>query len=207
MSIVVLDYGMGNIHSIVKALRLFHDDVVFTSDADALRSCRAMVLPGDGHFEAAMQNLRGHREDLLREHVAKERPLLGVCIGFQVLFDDSDERDGKTHPAMVGGLGLLRGNVRRFRFADPRLRVPHMGWNTLSAARPDLPAHLTHSMYFIHSYRPTGTDAADAVTMTEYGGDLFPSTVQKGSIFACQYHPEKSDAAGLRLLREWVGRI
>lgn len=206
MSIVVLDYGMGNIHSIVKALRLFHNDVQFTADADAMRRATALVLPGDGHFQAAMQNLRGYREEILRDHVHRERPLLGICIGFQVLFQDSDETDG-AGGAVVPGLGLLDGRVRRFRFGDPGLRVPHMGWNTLVPTGKDAAPYLAHSMYFIHSYRPTGTSAGDVVTNTEYGEDVFASTVQKGSILACQYHPEKSDAAGLQFLRHWISSL
>jgi glutamine amidotransferase len=202
--IAVLDYGMGNIHSIVKALRLFHDDVQFTADANALKSCRALVLPGDGHFTAAMSHLRGYREEILREHVAQHKPLLGICIGFQVLFDNSDETDGA--PGLVPGLGLVKGEVRRFRFDDPALRVPHMGWNTLTSVAGG-PDYLNHSMYFIHSYRPQNTDPADTVTTTQYGSDRFASTVRKGSILATQYHPEKSDAAGLRLLKEWVTTI
>lgn len=203
MSIVVLDYGMGNIHSIVKALRLFHADVQFTADADAIRRAQAIVLPGDGHFQAAMDNLRGYREDLLREHVSHGRPLLGICIGFQVLFEDSDETDGRNG-ALVPGLGLLEGHVRRFRFSDSALRVPHMGWNTLVPTRDGTAPYLAHAMYFIHSYRPTGTDLNDVVTTTQYGDDRFASTVQKGNVLACQYHPEKSDAAGLQFLRNWV---
>lgn len=202
--IAVLDYGMGNIHSIVKALRLFYDDVQFTADAEKLKSCRALVLPGDGHFTAAMNHLRGYREEIIREHVASNKPLLGICIGFQVLFENSDETDGSSDP--VPGLGLVKGVVRRFHFDDSTLRVPHMGWNTLTPVRSE-PPYLNHSMYFIHSYRPQNTDPADTVTTTQYGNDCFVSTIRKGSIFAMQYHPEKSDAAGLRLLKDWVKGI
>lgn len=202
--IAVLDFGMGNIHSIVKALRLFYDDVRFTAEPDDLKSCRALVLPGDGHFTAAMQNLRGYREDILRQHVAQNKPLLGICIGFQVLFEDSDETDDPS--GTVAGLGLIQGQVRRFRFQDPAFRIPHMGWNTLHCPSGGAD-YLNHSMFFIHSYRPENTDPADTVTTTEYGGDTFASTVRKGSILATQYHPEKSDAAGLCLLKDWVASI
>lgn len=206
--IVVLDYGMGNIHSIVKALQLFHCDVRFSSNRSEIRIADALVLPGDGHFEAAMSNLFGEKQDLILEHVTKERPLLGICIGFQVLFQDSDEVISKTNdPQFKKGLGLLTGKIRRFQSSD-NLRVPHMGWNRLQPTNHQLaPDYLSQSMYFIHSYRPEQVDESIVVTTTKYGQDQFASTVKKDNILACQYHPEKSDSAGLHFLKDWVKSI
>ena len=255
--IAVLDFGMGNIHSILKALRLFYDDVRFTADVADIRKCRGLVLPGDGHFETAMRNLAGEKEDSIRNHVLQGRPLLGICIGFQLLFDDSSEtiarmkssnksdergsvyndddptekgdvdermvlKKGVDNEAgglvavftnhqgpLVKGLGLVQGSVRRFRFDDPQIRIPHMGWNRLQP-KPSLekPAfYLSESMYFIHSYRPENTDENNVITTTDYCGDRFASTIQKESILATQYHPEKSDKAGLQFLKDWVKSI
>lgn len=198
-TIAVIDYGMGNIHSILKALRLYHDDVRFTADPATLRSAAALVLPGDGAFGAAMMNLRGAGLDvIIHDHVRESRPLFGVCIGFQVLFADSDEtHDG---PGLIKGLGLVPGHVRRFCFADARVRVPHMGWNRISGSNGQEGDY----MYFIHSYRAEGVVSDYVDTTCEYAGDRFVSSIRHGSLFGAQFHPEKSDRAGLALIEGWV---
>ncbi len=201
--IVVVDYGMGNIHSILKALRLYADDVVYTADVDEIRNARCLVLPGDGAFGAAMQGL-APLEASIREFVEQGRPLLGVCIGFQVLFEDSDEiHDGTDR--YVRGLGLIRGNIRRFHFSDDHVRVPHMGWNRLiPAARPQ--ATDGDYVYFIHSYRAENVPSENIVAYCDYAGDVFPAIVtnDRGNVVAAQFHPEKSDAVGLSMLQAWV---
>lgn len=215
--IVVLDYGMGNIHSMLKALRLFADEVVFTNDPGAIRRARALVLPGDGAFAAAMQNISGDLQSQLMEFVAAGRPLLGVCIGFQILFEDSDELIGAgahaSDPAsttLTRGLGLIPGCIRRFRFPTPAdgapVRVPHMGWNPLRYAGASEPGE---HMYFIHSYRAEGVPDANVVARCNYAGDVFPAIVKNdaGNILATQFHPEKSDRAGLALLKDWVAAL
>ncbi len=196
-TIAVVNYGMGNIHSILKALRLYHDDVVYTSDPEILRRADALVLPGDGAFAAAMQGLSGGLGPLVKEHAASGRPLLGICIGFQVLFQDSTESEGG---GLVLGLGLLPGQIRRFRFSDPEIRVPHMGWNTLVCRN----ALKDRYMYFIHSYRAENTPLDLITASCDYAGDVFPAVVHQKNILATQFHPEKSSDAGLELLRRWV---
>lgn len=213
--IVVLDYGMGNIHSILKALRLYapENSVVYSKDPAVIRSASALVLPGDGAFAAAMQNVAPLRP-LIDELLAAGKPLLGICIGFQILFEDSDE-----DPAggLVPGLGLIPGRIRRFRFADAGVRVPHMGWNRLEfaagAARhgavfADLAVRDDCWMYFIHSYRAEAaeTPAEQVVAWCDYAGDRFPALVRSegGQILAAQFHPEKSDVLGLHLIEDWV---
>lgn len=212
--IVVLDYGMGNIHSIVKALKLFYGEVRYTNDPSEIRKARALVLPGDGHFETAMSNLKGEKQDLIYEHVSKQKALLGICIGFQVLFEDSSETivnknsigEGSA-PTLVKGLGILAGKIRRFNSTN-QLRIPHMGWNQLKPTyMASSPAYFSQPMYFIHSYRPEQVDDSIVLTTTTYGNETFASTVSKNSVFACQYHPEKSDSAGLHFLKDWVKSI
>lgn len=196
-TIAVVNYGMGNIHSILKALRLYHDNVVFTADPDVLTRADALVLPGDGAFAAAMKGLSGGLGAIVKDHAASGRPLLGICIGFQVLFQDSTESESGE---LVQGLGLLPGQIRRFRFSDEEIRIPHMGWNTL-VSHNDLKDRY---MYFIHSYRAEKTPADLVTAYCDYAGDLFPAVVHQKNILATQFHPEKSSDAGLDLLRRWV---
>ena len=203
--IVVLDYGMGNIHSIVKALRLYSDSVEFTADPAAIDDCHALVLPGDGAFQAAMDHLNGGPKDHLQRFVASGRMLLGICIGFQILFEDSTEvhgEDGRIIKGTVPGLGWLPGNIVRFSGAD--LRIPHMGWNTLEVRQPVDGLENGQWTYFIHSYHAANVPAEFVVAETTYGDIRFPSIVRKDNIIATQFHPEKSDRAGLRFLEQWV---
>ncbi len=228
-TLVVVDYGMGNIHSIIKALKLYHPDTVFTSDLEQIRRARALVLPGDGAFGAAMEHLSGPLEGALREHIAQQKPLLGVCIGFQVLFEDSDEvfHDSGARGAMdegagsqgakgegsspqatlVKGLGVIPGHIRRFSL-PAEFRIPHMGWNRIesgAAAGEGAGAdYLNDSMYFIHSYRAQEVPEEYVLAWCRYDSDRCPAVVRKGSVLATQFHPEKSDRMGLRLIEEWV---
>lgn len=203
--IVVLDYGMGNIHSIVKALRLYSARVDFTSDARAIDNCDALVLPGDGAFQAATENLKGAKEEHLRSYLQSGRPMLGICIGFQVLFHDSSEvhnADGTMGEGLVAGLGLIPGVIRRFPSGN--LRVPHMGWNQLQNCSANSGLNDGDWMYFIHSYHAEEVPAGSVLAWTEYEGIRFPAAVAKDNIVATQFHPEKSDRAGLAFLQRWV---
>ena len=206
--IVVLDYGMGNIHSIVKALRLYSSRVEFTSRAKAIDDCDALVLPGDGAFQAAMENLKGEKENHLRRYLDSGRPLLGICIGFQVLFHDSSEvhnADGSMGEGLVSGLALIPGLIRRF--PPGQGRVPHMGWNTLQGCAPNSGLQEGDWMYFIHSYHAAEVPESVVAAYTEYAGIRFPAAVRKDNIVATQFHPEKSDRSGLSFLEGWVKSI
>lgn len=207
--IAVVDFDMGNIHSMLKALRLYHEDVVFTADPDRLRQADAIVLPGDGAFAAAMHNLTfSGQDEVIRNHIADGRPLLGVCIGFQVLFENSDERDSVTATSgeLIRGLNLIPGEVRRFDL-ERKFSIPHMGWNRLENKTNRSDEYLSEYMYFIHSYRAQNVPEQYVVATCEYGGDHFPAMVQKENIVATQFHPEKSDRWGLQLIEDWVGSI
>ena len=204
--IAIVDYGMGNIHSIVKAVRLFAPNSEYTPDPEAIASADAVVLPGDGAFGAAMAGLAGAKEAALREAVSAGKPLLGICIGFQVLFQDSDETFGDgvpTENGVIRGLDLLEGHVRHFAFDDTSLAIPHMGWNRLHPAADEADTYYQDYMYFVHSCRAVDVPDATVVARCEYGGERFPAVVRRDNLLATQFHPEKSGGLGLKLLRDW----
>jgi len=195
--IAIVDYGIGNLGSVTKGLRRAGAEVELTGDPERLRRAAALVLPGDGAFAAAMAEIEGRGlVGVLREALARETPLLGICIGMQLLFEESEEH-GRHR-----GLGVLPGRVRRFAGELP---VPHMGWNTLRARRPhpllEGVADGSH-VYFVHSYY---CDAADDVVIasSDYGHE-FAAIVGRGSVLGLQFHPEKSQAVGLALAANFV---
>jgi len=196
----VLDYGAGNLRSVAKALVRSGLDPEITADPASVRRAEAVVLPGVGAFRNAVENLRAKGlSDAVEEFAASGRPYLGLCLGLQVLFEESDEH-GRT-----AGLGLLPGRVERFpdRLASgAALRVPHIGWNEVewSGGHPmlaKLPAR--DCFYFVHSYRAVPADPDVIAGRTDYGGP-FAAAVARGNLFAVQFHPEKSQSAGRRLL-------
>jgi glutamine amidotransferase len=199
--IAVIDYGRGNLGSVEKALGRLGMRAVVTEDPRVIEDARALVLPGDGAFHDAMGNLqaRGLLEPL-RAALDEGRPFLGICLGYQLLFTESEEfGQGK-------GLDVIPGVVRRF---PGGLKVPHMGWNTVEhtgdlAIFDGVPsgAHF----YFVHSYYPTTSDPSLAVATCTYGV-TFPAAVGRGALFATQFHPEKSQRWGLRLLENFAAFV
>lgn len=197
----VCDYGVGNLRSVERALAHGGGTAVITAGARELAGCDGLVLPGVGAFAVAAQALRRRGlDDAIAELAASGRPILGVCLGFQLLFSDSDEGDGDA------GLGLIPGRVRRLRPAVGK--VPHMGWNRLRITRPssllggvDDGDHV----YFVHSYAATPDDARCVVAVTDHGGEIV-AAVEDGNITGTQFHPEKSGAAGLRVYANFVSR-
>jgi glutamine amidotransferase len=198
--IAVVDYGSGNLRSVARALARSGFEVELVADADRLARADAVALPGVGAFADAMAALRADGLDAaVREGIEAGRPYLGLCLGLQVLFEESEEH-GRTP-----GLGLFKGRVERFPTRDGAgraLRVPHIGWNSVrwSGAHPisaRLPAEAHY--YFVHAYRVVPVDPALAVGCTDYGGP-FAAAVARDNVFAVQFHPEKSQDAGRRLL-------
>ncbi|MGI9298707.1 MAG: imidazole glycerol phosphate synthase subunit HisH [Gammaproteobacteria bacterium] len=195
MNIALADCGAGNLHSAEAGLRRAGATVRITSAAADIDAADKVVLPGDGHFASCMREIdaRGLRAPLLR--AAEQKPFLGICIGMQVLYEGSDE-DPDTP-----GLGILRGRVRKFPETE---KIPHIGWNTASAARPH-PAFrgiaADARFYFIHSYYCPPD--ADAIAVSYYG-ETFAAAAAKGGIVAAQFHPEKSARPGAQLLRNFV---
>ena len=198
--IAIVDYGAGNVRSVEKALAHVGANARLTADPAEIRTADGIVFPGQGRFDQAMAQLRGTGLDgVLREMVAAQRPFLGICLGLQLLFEGSDEAPG------VAGLGILSGHCERF--AAPQ-KVPQIGWNPIQATQPSailgpvLGAGHDH-VYFVHSFHAVAADPADVVAVANYGGS-FTAAVQRGSLFAAQFHPEKSGQAGLALLRSWL---
>lgn len=199
MRIAVVDYGMGNLRSVSKALEQVapRGEVLVTSDPDAIRAAERVVVPGQGAMPDCMRQLAasGAREAVIE--AARTRPFLGICIGLQMLFEHGEEGD-------TPGLGLLPGRVPRFAMAD--LKIPHMGWNEVFQTR----AHALWEgipdrsrFYFVHSYYPAPSDAAITAGTCAYGV-TFTCAVARDNIFAVQFHPEKSQNSGLKLLSNFV---
>jgi glutamine amidotransferase len=198
--IAIVDYGIGNLGSVTKGFRRAGAEVELSGDPELLRRADALVLPGDGAFGAAMDEIeRRGLEALLREAIERGTPLLGICIGMQLLFEESEEH-GRHR-----GLGVLPGRVRRFA---GELKVPHMGWNTLRATRPHPLLEGIRDgdhVYFVHSYY---CDAPEEVVIaTSDYGRAFPAIVGRGNVLGLQFHPEKSQAVGLRLAANFVSSI
>ena len=196
--VAIIDYGVGNLRSVEKAFAAMECDAIVTGNDRELRDAERLVLPGVGAFGACMQALseRGF-DNLVRERVREGIPLLGVCVGMQMLFEESDEF-GRT-----AGLGLLRGCVRRF---SDDLVVPHVGWNQIRqlAMHPLFEGITDQSFfYFVHSYFCDPVDESNIIGETEYS-DTYASVVAQASACGVQFHPEKSQVAGLRLLRNFA---
>jgi glutamine amidotransferase len=195
--IAIVDYGMGNRRSVEKALEHVGADPRLTADHDIIRGADGIVVPGVGAFPEAMRRFRAAGlDDLIVERAAAGVPVLGLCLGMQLLFDASDEHEGAT------GLGLLPGRVTALHAP----RVPHIGWNLVTFERT---SPLTEGLgeaaafYHVHSLAPEPAVPEDVVGRSEYGG-RFVSIVERGNVMGCQFHPEKSSRDGLALLRNFA---
>ena len=198
--IAIIDYDAGNIKSVEKALVHLGEQPVITRNRAEILAADKMILPGVGAFGDAMKNLRAYGLDkVIYEAVEQNIPFLGICLGLQVLFEQSDEAPG------VEGLGVLKGQIKRLP-AEEGLKIPHMGWNSL---------HYPHDgrlfkgipeesyVYFVHSYYLQAQDSEIVTATAEYGTQIHAS-VEQGNVFACQFHPEKSSDVGLQILRNFV---
>ena len=213
--VTIIDYGIGNLRSIEKAFEAVGVDVLRTDDVEAIAGAERLVLPGVGAFGACMGEIRSRDlEAPIHDAVARGVPFLGVCIGLQLLFDESEEQ------GLHRGLGLLPGRVVRFSFdhlndqtsnqqpatSNRRLKIPHMGWNTLVPHRASpLLAGLAEGtfVYFVHSFHAVPERPDDVLAHTTYGVD-FPAIVARNNVFGVQFHPEKSQQAGLRILNNFA---
>jgi glutamine amidotransferase len=203
--IALIDYGAGNLRSVYKALRYLRVNVEVFDQPNGVQDARGMVLPGVGAFDDCMNALQ--RQELLsavRSFIQSGRPFLGICVGYQALFERSEEFNSCT-----SGLSIFRGPVVRFADRD-NLKVPQIGWNQVEVVRPDCPlfreiAPNSH-FYFVHSYFPRPEDDSVVAGRTDYGGS-FASAVWKNNVFATQFHPEKSQTTGLQLLRNFCDLV
>lgn len=197
--IAIIDYDAGNIKSVEKAVKRFEEDVVITRDAKVLRKADKVILPGVGAFGDAMAKLEGYGlVDVIHEITKEGKPFLGICLGLQLLFEESEETPG------VKGLGLLKGKIIRIPDADG-LKVPQIGWNSLKFEKE---TRLFEGLwdgayvYFVHSYYLKAEEDI-VIASTEYGTHIH-AAVAKDNVFACQFHPEKSSDVGLRILENFV---
>ncbi|GMF45816.1 unnamed protein product [Phytophthora fragariaefolia] len=205
VQVTVLDYGAGNVRSLKNAILAAGHSVKDVASAADIRAAEVLVFPGVGNFRAAMEFLHASSYvDELRAYIAADRRFLGICLGMQTLFEGSDECPG------LKGLGVIKGNVARF--PSEQVAVPHIGWNGVTAWKhsalfASLPVSTSEAkVYFVHSFRATKTDKnADWVLATTNYGDLeFVSAVQKGNVMATQFHPEKSGAVGIAILKGFL---
>ena len=198
--LAVIDYGMGNLRSVVRAWQHVGADAYLVADPQQVQGADALVFPGQGAIVDAMRLLQQTGFDrLIRDWIAADRPFFGICLGLQALFEHSEEGD-------VAGLGVFQGAVRRFRI-DPSLKVPHMGWNSVTFEGQDpLTAGLQSGrdqFYFVHSYYIEPQNPQLRLFETDYGGG-FVSGIRSGKCYATQFHPEKSQAKGLLLYRNFL---
>nr|WP_243765683.1 imidazole glycerol phosphate synthase subunit HisH [Extibacter sp. GGCC_0201] len=198
--IAIIDYDAGNIKSVEKAMTLLGQEAAVTRDKDTILSADKVILPGVGSFGDAMGKIRQYGlEPVIRQVAESGTPFLGICLGLQLLFEQSDESPG------VPGLGILKGKILRIPEAEG-LKIPHMGWNSLAfpvkgrlfSGLPEEPY-----VYFVHSYYLEAADEQIVTAVAEYGTRIHAS-VEQGNVFACQFHPEKSSDAGLHILKNFV---
>jgi glutamine amidotransferase len=194
MKVAVLDYGMGNLRSVAKALEAAGAEVIVTSDSVDIDRSEALCVPGQGVFGRCVANLaKAGQDDLVRTWIGDERPYLGICLGMQILFERSEE--GREGP--VEGLGILGGEVRRLTGG---VRVPHMGWNQVAGERGGTGGEY---YYFDHSYAVFARDEAMVSGWCEHG-QTFVAAIDRGPLTAVQFHPEKSGVSGIALLEKWL---
>ena len=205
-NIVIVDYHLGNLFSVCRACELLGCPATISSDPRIIAGCDALILPGVGAFGQAMENLRKlGLVGPLRDHAAAAKPFFGICLGLQLLFEGSEEFGSPE------GLAILRGSVKKLPVLDAP--VPQIGWNRIEPGPShgqgwqgtplqDVPP--SSWMYFVHSFYVANADEKDCLSCTDYAGFCYTSAVVKDSIFATQYHPEKSSTEGLKIYRRWI---
>lgn len=198
--ITVIDYGMGNIGALTNMIEYVGYKTKISSDPNEIRKARKIILPGVGRMDVAMKliNKIGIDDAIKEASENIDIKILGICLGMQMLFEESEEGNSK-------GIGLIKGRVKKFNFKGKELKIPHMGWNNISIKKKDtiLGDKISQRYYFVHSYYVECSDYKDIVATTEYGYD-FVSAVKKKNIFAIQFHPEKSHKDGINFFKNFV---
>jgi glutamine amidotransferase len=202
--IAVVDYDMGNLHSVCKGLEKMGAQPVVTDRPEVIEQAAAIVLPGVGSFDPAMQHLRERGLDgILKTAIAGGKPFLGICLGLQILFEASEE-------GQEPGLGIIKGKVRHFQ-SEPGLTIPHMGWNALQFKQADLPLWQNlpadPQVYFVHSYFVDPLDPAVIAATVTHGSQTVTAAIAKDNLMAVQFHPEKSSDLGLQILANFIAQV
>ncbi len=203
--IAVLDYGLGNVKSILNALDMLNIQSVLTNDIKVIESSHALILPGVGAFAKGMENLQKHNLiPAIHNHIASGKSFMGICLGMQLLLDES------TEFGVSKGLGLIKGKVNRLN-VEPSVKLPHISWNTLIEPEmgkwiktPLAKVNPDASVYFVHSYAAVPDNESDVLSYTRYSDITFCSSVRKENIIGVQFHPEKSGQVGLEILKNFI---
>lgn len=199
MKIAILDYGMGNLRSVLKAVEKAGGTPMITKDEKEIALCDRIILPGVGHFKKGMENLNryGLIDVLNNEVFENKKPIMGICLGMQLMMQHSEEGDAE-------GLGWFEGNVVRFNVSDKiKYKVPHIGWNTLNFKKSNSNPDSSNEYYFVHSYHVLTSNEHDILSTTMYDYE-FVSSIEKKNILGYQFHPEKSHLAGLKLISNFI---
>ena len=199
--IAVVDYDMGNLHSVCKGLEKMGAKPVVTDRPEMIEAAAGIVLPGVGSFDPAVQHLRERGLDgILKTAIANGKPFLGICLGLQILFEASEE-------GQEPGLGIIKGKVRHFQ-SEPNLTIPHMGWNALQFNQPNLPLWqglpTDPQVYFVHSYFVDPLDPTVIAATVTHGSQTVTAAIAKDNLLAVQFHPEKSSDLGLQILANFI---
>lgn len=204
-SIAIIDYGVGNVYNVKKALDSLQVESILTSNKDEIENANAIILPGVGAFEVAMGNLRNLGLDIvLKEQFKQGKPILGICLGMQLMFDESHENG--THE----GLGLIKGTVERFpslNNSGGKNIIPQVQWNNIKINNRNeslLKKYDSKCMYFVHSYYCKPLEASEIIYTSSYGDITYASGVKKNNAIGFQFHPEKSSKNGINLLKDWL---
>lgn len=207
-TIGIVDYKMGNLFSVEKALELLEVKPVILSSPDMIANCDALVLPGVGAFKEAMASLDELGfTSVLKQWINDGKPFLGICLGMQLLLDSSEEF------GVTDGLGIIRGSVLKIptEINEQKVKVPHVGWEEINHSAKNHPAlngiDDKSDMYFVHSYHAKINSPTDELTHSYYQGFRFTSSIAKGNVWAFQFHPEKSGKLGLKLLKNWISIV
>ncbi|MFA6106337.1 MAG: imidazole glycerol phosphate synthase subunit HisH [Patescibacteria group bacterium] len=206
VKIAIVDYGVGNLYSLLRAFKFFGAETAVIEEADALDGCSGVVLPGVGSFPAGMRGLESRGlEKKIKEIAAADKPLLGICLGAQLML--SEGREFGVHK----GLDIIKGRVARFPDLEGNEKVPQIGWNTIHCQAPgDWSKTILDSfnekdqVYFVHSYILEPESKKNVLALSDYGGYTFCSAIRDGNIFGCQFHPEKSGRAGLKIIENFI---
>jgi len=209
MKICILDYGVGNLFSVEKACRQFTNDVFVQEDSVDIEACDALILPGVGSFKAGMDGLkiRGLTE-AVHKHVNVDKPLLGICLGAQLLLSKGEEFGEHE------GLNIIPGKVTHFPTLVGGCKIPHIGWNAIDPPQSDTWKNTIFDtmqpgveMYFVHSYILHPQNSENVLAHTQYGGCTFASAIRKGNVYGCQFHPEKSATDGLQIIEQFLNMV